>query len=141
MNRSSVLILTAILSGCKNTSQENSQSHQDDKEQIVYGDKFPKVIAVEATHQQENTWIFNVTLSSTYDSPKRYADAWRVLDSDSKELGIRKLGHDHENEQPFTRSGLINIPTGLTTVYVEGRDQANGWSKQRFEVKINEASQ
>ena len=56
---------------------------------IVFGDQYPEVLAVDAAVQAGNSWRFNVTLSSNYDSPERYADAWRVLDSEDKELGIR----------------------------------------------------
>ena len=103
---------------------------------IIYGSKFPKVLAVKAVARKNDKWQFNVTLSSPYDSPKRYADAWRVLDEQGKELGIRILGHDHANEQPFTRSGTIEVPKTIKKVFIEGRDQANGWSGQRFEFKM-----
>ena len=79
---------------------------------------------------------FDVTLSSPYDTPERYADAWRVLDDKDKELGIRVLAHDHAGEQPFTRSETIRVPRQVGTVYVEGRDQDYGWSGQRFEVDM-----
>lgn len=103
---------------------------------IVFGDKFPEVLKVDATSSGNGKWRFNVTLSSKYDSPQRYADAWRVLDSKDQELGIRVLGHDHASEQPFTRSGTIKIPSDTKVVYVEGRDQENGWSGQRFEYQM-----
>ena len=107
-----------------------------DTKAIVYGDQFPEVLAVTAVQIKDNNWRFNVTLSSTYDTPERYADAWRVLDSQGNELGIRVLGHGHGNEQPFTRSGTIDVPDGSSTVFVEGRDQANGWSGQRFKFEL-----
>ena len=107
-----------------------------EKDAIVFGDRFPEVLAVKVTPIDDASWRFNVTLSSTYDNPERYADAWRVLDGDGEELGIRVLGHDHAGEQPFTRSHTIQIPDTLDTVFVEGRDQANGWSGQRFEVNL-----
>lgn len=44
------------------------------------------------------------TTSSPYDSPDRYADAFRVLAPDGTVLGVRELLHDHANEQPLTRS-------------------------------------
>lgn len=103
---------------------------------VVFGDQFPEVLAVDAAVQSGKSWRFNVTLSSTYDSPERYADAWRVLDSEDNELGIRILGHDHASEQPFTRSGKIELPEGTSVVFVEGRDQANGWSGQRFKFEL-----
>lgn len=102
----------------------------------VYGDQFPKVLAVKAKALNNQRWQFNVTLSSPYDSPQRYADAWRVLDGQGNELGIRILGHHHANEQPFTRSHVIELPENTTSVFVEGRDQANGWSGQRFEFEL-----
>ena len=111
-------------------------SMTNDPDAIVYGDKFPEVLAVTAVLIKDNSWRFNVTLSSTYDTPERYADAWRVLDSQGNELGIRVLGHGHGNEQPFTRSGTIDVPDGSSTVFVEGRDQANGWSGQRFKFEL-----
>ena len=103
---------------------------------VVFGDAFPEVLAVELTLVNNDNWRFDVTLSSPYDTPERYADAWRVLDDRDRELGIRVLAHDHANEQPFTRSETIRVPRQLTTVYVEGRDQDNGWSGQRFEVEM-----
>ncbi len=113
-----------------------SNAAPDGSSDIVFGDKYPEVLAVKVSPGQGDKWRFNVTLSSTYDSPQRYADAWRVLDDQDNELGIRILGHDHANEQPFTRSGTVDIPKGTQKVFVEGRDQANGWSGQRFEVDM-----
>ena len=107
---------------------------------IEFGDRFPQVLAVEASESESDAWRFSVTLSSLYDTPQRYADAWRVLDADDNELGIRVLLHDHANEQPFTRSEQISVPSGTTTVFVEGRDQDNGWSGQRFEFTLPTAS-
>ena len=108
-----------------------------DSQSIVFGDQFPEVLAVEARTVKNNQWRFDVTLSSTYDTPERYADAWRVLDADDKELGTRILGHDHANEQPFSRSATIEVPENTSTVFVEGRDQANGWSGQRFKFELS----
>ena len=115
---------------------DTATSSPMEKDAIVFGDRFPEVLAVKVTPIDDASWRFNVTLSSTYDNPERYADAWRVLDGDGEELGIRVLGHDHAGEQPFTRSHTIQIPDTLDTVFVEGRDQANGWSGQRFEVNL-----
>lgn len=109
---------------------------QDNPKNLVFADQFPEVLAVRVSQAKNKNWRFNVTLSSLYDTPKRYADAWRVLDADDNELGIRILGHDHANEQPFTRSKTIEVPKNIDTVFVEGRDQKNGWSGQRFEVNL-----
>lgn len=147
-----VLFATSILiSGCSDTIQQSTATDssltneeleapavtaKNKSEAIIYGDKFPEVLAAKVSPSDREILRFHVTLSSPYDSPERYADAWRVLDGNGNELGIRVLGHDHASEQPFTRSGTIEIPTGTYKVYVEGRDQANGWSGQRFEVEL-----
>ena len=104
--------------------------------EIEYGDRFPEVLDVKTTPAGDGRWRFSVTLSSEYDSPKRYADAWRVLDADDRELGVRVLGHDHAGEQPFTRSHTVDVPLETRMVFIEGRDQENGWSGQRFEFRL-----
>lgn len=94
------------------------------------GARYPDVVAVDATRATDGTWTFAVTLSSPYDSPQRYADAWRVrsVEPGGAVYGVRELAHDHAGEQPFTRekSGIA-IPAGVTQVVVEGRDLANGY--------------
>jgi len=107
-----------------------------DSGSVVFGEKFPQVIAVKANNIKSGEWRFSVTLSSSYDTPARYADAWRVLDENDEELGIRVLGHDHANEQPFTRSATFKLLADTKIVYVEGRDQLNGWSGQRFKFEL-----
>lgn len=97
----------------------------------------PDVIGALAEQSPDGTWRFDVTISSPYDSPERYADAWRILDPDGFELGVRVLTHDHGNEQPFTRSlSGVEIPDGIETVVIEGRDLANGWGGQTFELNL-----
>lgn len=115
----------------RETLQDASQSGE-----VVYGDQFPEVLSAKVSGGENGDWRFSVTLSSPYDSPSRYADAWRVLDGQGKQLGIRVLGHDHASEQPFTRSGAVQVPVGTAAVFLEGRDQKNGWSGQRFEFKM-----
>ena len=100
-------------------------------------DEFPDILAAQATPDGENSWRFDVTVSSPYDTPQRYADAWRVVGVDGTEYGIRELTHDHANEQPFTRSQSgIEIPANVSTVIVEGRDLANGWGGGTLEVQL-----
>lgn len=102
-------------------------------------DEFPDIIAAQATPTGGGTWRFDVTVSSTYDSPDRYADAWRVVGPDGTEYGIRVLTHDHASEQPFTRSQSgIEIPADVLTVTVEGRDLANGWGGGTLQLNLSE---
>ena len=92
-------------------------SNQPHANEIVYGDQFPEVLKVDAVALDDNRWRFAVTVSSPYDSPQRYADAWRVLSVSGQELGKRVLLHDHASEQPFTRSDTLVIPAGTCLLY------------------------
>jgi hypothetical protein len=97
---------------------------------------FPDIVDVAVTAQGD-TFEFDVTVSSPYDTPERYADAWRIVAPDGTELGVRELTHDHASEQPFTRSltGVV-IPPDVTEVTVEGRDLVNGWGGTTMTVTI-----
>ena len=99
---------------------------------------YPDVVAAEASQDSDASWRFDVTLSSPYDTPQRYADGWRILAPDGTELGIRVLGHDHAAEQPFTRSlGGVEIPENIDTVTIQGRDQISGWGGATVEVSLD----
>jgi hypothetical protein len=81
--------------------------------------------------------IFNVTVSSPYDTPQRYADAFRVVAKDGTVYGERKLFHDHADEQPFTRDlHGVSIPVGTRTVVVQARDQKYGYGGNTVEVNL-----
>ncbi len=111
------------------------ETHEDEQQESTNQDVdgqqdelFPDVVGVDAEQESDGTWEFSVTLSSPYDSPERYADAWRVVGPDGTVYGERIVGHDHATEQPFTRSQSgIAIPDGVSQVLVEGRDQVSGW--------------
>ena len=97
---------------------------------------FPDILDVVVTPEGD-TFRFDVTVSSPYDTPERYADAWRIVAPDGTELGVRELAHDHAAEQPFTRSLTdVEVPPGVTTVTVEGRDQVNGWGGATVTVTV-----
>lgn len=104
-------------------------------------DEFPDILAAQATPEGNDAWRFDVTVSSPYDTPERYADAWRVVGADGTEYGVRVLTHDHANEQPFTRSqNGIAIPADVTEVIVEGRDLQNGWGGGTLTVDLTGAN-
>ncbi len=129
----SILLLVVALAACGSAEPDAGTTSTTPS----LSDDFPDIIAVQATPEDGGTWRFDVTVSSPYDTPQRYADAWRVLDPDGNELGIRVLTHDHANEQPFTRSQTgISIPDEVTTVTVQGRDQANGWGGGELVVTL-----
>jgi len=91
----------------------------------------PKITAVTA-RATGVTWQFNVSLSHPDSGWDHYADGWRVLDMQGKELGLRVLAHPHEHEQPFTRSlGGVEIPKGTKQVQIQARCSVDGWGEMQ----------
>ena len=80
---------------------------------------------------------FDVTLLHPDTGWDHYADAWEVLDSAGNSLGLRALLHPHVTEQPFTRSlSGVQIPEGVTSVFVRARCNVDGWSDHLLEVRL-----
>lgn len=99
--------------------------------------RYPDVIAVDVYEAGTNRYSFDVTISSPYDSPERYADAFRVVGPDGETLGVRELLHHHADEQPFTRSLVsVAVPEGVQSVTVEGRDLEYGYGGETMEVDL-----
>ena len=100
--------------------------------------QYPNVLSATVKHRGGNQFDFEVTVSSPYDSPERYADGFRVMEINGNVLGERMLFHDHADEQPFTRDlrGVI-IPQGVTMVVIQSRDQKYGYGGKQVEVLIS----
>lgn len=114
-----------------------AQTHAQTHAQAKPDAKFPDVIAVKVTPRGDDRFDFDVTISSTYDTPQRYADAFRILAPDGAVLGERVLLHDHADEQPFTRDLYgLKLPRGLRGVTVQGRDLKHGYGGKTMDVAI-----
>lgn len=88
----------------------------------------PPVITNATAKQVGDLWRFDVTLRHGDTGWDHYADAWRVVDEQGKELGLRNLAHPHVDEQPFTRSlSGVALPAGTTRVGIQARDTLTGW--------------
>lgn len=99
--------------------------------------KYPDVVHVDVRPNGENRYDFDVTISSPYDTPQRYADGFRVSGPDGKDYGERKLLHDHANEQPFTRDLYgVTLPAGVRAVVLQARDQQYGYGGKSVEVNL-----
>jgi hypothetical protein len=99
--------------------------------------RFPDVIAAKVKASSGGVFDFDVTVSSPYDTPQRYADALRVTTLDGKQLGERILWHDHQDEQPFTRDlYAVKIPAGIKKVLIQARDQKHGYGGKQIEVSL-----
>lgn len=95
-----------------------------------------KKVEIRGNNKADN-WTFHVTLKHNDTGWDHYADAWRIVDDEGKELGKRVLYHPHENEQPFTRS-LSGVKLGGNAIiYVEAHDKVHGWSKDRVKIDFD----
>ena len=99
--------------------------------------KFPDVVDVKVEASGNNHFDFDVTISSPYDSPQRYADAFRVSSMTGQPFGERKLLHDHADEQPFTRDLYsVSIPVGVRMVVIQARDQKYGYGGRTMQALL-----
>ena len=99
--------------------------------------KYPDVVSVKAHARGADKFDFDVTVSSPYDTPQRYADAFRAIDKDGTVFGVRKLFHDHATEQPFTRDLYgVSIPAHVHTVVIQAKDQRYGYGGKTVEIAL-----
>lgn len=95
------------------------------------------VVGAKATSMGGGTWSFDVTVSHADTGWKHYADRWDVVGPDGKVLGVRKLFHPHETEQPFTRSlSGVRIPAGVKRVILRANDKVHGLGGKEFTVEL-----
>lgn len=99
--------------------------------------KYPDVISATVQARDTDSFDFDVTVSSPYDTPQRYADAFRVIGGDGVVHGERRLLHDHATEQPFTRDLYgVKVPRGVRKVVVQARDQKFGYGGKTVEIML-----
>lgn len=134
--RWATILLAVVLAACAGGQAGTPQATDEPTADASTDDRYPDVVDAELTPDGED-WRLSATLSSPYDSPERYADAFRAVAPDGTVLGVRELLHDHADEQPFTRSlnGLV-IPEDVQTVTVEGRDLEHGWGGDTVTVTV-----
>jgi len=125
--RTTLLTLLALGTSPALIAQTSPRSNQ----------KYPDVLAVNVRASAVDTFDFDVTVSSPYDSASRYADGFRAKSHEGIVFGERKLLHDHATEQPFTRDMYgVKVPPGVKSILVEARDQKFGYGGKVIEVKL-----
>lgn len=98
---------------------------------------FPDVLSAQVRARGSDRFDFDVTISSPYDTPQRYADAFRVSSRDGRVFGERVLLHDHADEQPFTRDlHGVTIPPGIRSVVIQARDRTHGYGGRSIDVPL-----
>lgn len=99
--------------------------------------RYPDVLAVKVRPGGAGSFDFEVTISSSYDTPQRYADAFRAVGKDGRVFGERVLLHDHADEQPFTRDLYgVTIPPEVHVIVIQARDQKFGYGGKVVEVAL-----
>lgn len=134
----SALLLRAALLVLFLTLAPEAAFAQPKKKPIDGNQQYPNVVEVKVRQARDGKLFdFDVTLSSPYDTPARYADAFRVGNGKGLTFGERVLLHDHQDEQPFTRDLYeVDIPPSVKEVVVQGRDQKNGYGGKTVTVKL-----
>jgi len=90
--------------------------------------EFAQVTHVVATQKSDGSWCFGTSVRHNDQGWEHYADGWEVVDLEGNQLGYRRLGHPHDNEQPFTRSQCrIKIPSGISKVIVRAKCNQHGF--------------
>jgi hypothetical protein len=127
MNRRlSAIAMSFAMAGIASAQITGTQSQQ-----------YPDVVDAKVQARGTNRFDFDVTVSSPYDTPQRYADAFRVTNAEGVSYGERTLWHDHASEQPFTRDlyGVV-IPPGVRTVVIQARDKKYGYGGKTLQVTL-----
>lgn len=98
---------------------------------------YPDVVTARVQARSSDTFDFDVTASSPYDKPERYADDFHVVSKDGTVFGERTLFHDHATEQPFTRDLYgVRIPPDVRVVVMQARDRKYGYGGKTIEVAL-----
>jgi hypothetical protein len=82
------------------------------------------------------SYNFSVTVRHADEGWEHFANRWEVVGQDGTVYGTRVLAHPHVDEQPFTRSGSINIPAGVSTVIVRANDSVHGLGGKEIVVAL-----
>lgn len=99
---------------------------------------FAQVKNVVATKKPNGSWCFGTSVQHNDEGWEHYADAWEVIDLKGNQLGFRKFGHPHDNEQPFMRSQCnIKIPCEVSKVIVRAKCNKHGYGGKAMVVDLN----
>ena len=97
---------------------------------------YPDVLGVEISGD-DGAFDFAVTISSSYDSPERHADGFRVLGDDGVIYVTQSLTRDPVAEQPFTSFAAdVEIDEMVSHVVIEARDSVYGWGGATVTVDL-----
>ena len=91
---------------------------------------------VEITALGGDKFRIDVTLEHADSGWDHYANQWDVIDEAGAVIGSRVLHHPHVNEQPFTRSLTLQIPTAVKRVTIIAHDLVHGTGGETLETEV-----
>ena len=74
----------------------------------------------------EGGYTVSATVQSADTGWDKYADAIVIRIPEGDTIGVRELTHPHVDEQPFTRSITLELPTGVGEIVVAANDSVDG---------------
>lgn len=84
----------------------------------------------------DNMFRIDVTIEHADEGWDHYANRWDILDENGTLLGSRVLHHPHVNEQPFTRSLSLTIPSGVSEISIVASDSVHGDNTKTMKLQV-----
>ena len=96
------------------------------------------VIAATARQAADGTWSFEVTMRCDDSGTAYFCDRFEVLTPTARVVGVRRLLHDHTDEQPFTRDLQgVNVPDGFPRgVLIRGHHNIRGYEGATLKLDL-----
>ena len=96
------------------------------------------VIAATARQAADGTWSFEVTMRCDDRGAAYFCDRFEVLTPAARVVGVRKLLHDHTDEQPFTRDlqGVREPGDSPRSVQIRGHHDVRGYDGATLKLDL-----
>lgn len=96
------------------------------------------VIGATARQADDGTWSIEVSMRCEDRNATYFCDRFEILTPDARVLGVRRLLHDHADEQPFTRELQgVNVPNGFPHgVLIRGHHNVRGYDGATLELDL-----
>ncbi len=96
------------------------------------------VIAATARQAADGTWSFEVTMRCDDRGAAYFCDRFEILTPTARVIGVRRLLHDHTDEQPFTRDLQgVNVPNGFPRgVLIRGHHNIRGYEGATLKLDL-----
>ena len=137
MKKLAVLCSSGLLFLLCCSAQDDSISETNAAEETVATNPGVASVTQVSVQGNENSYTFNVTISSDDLGCEQYADWWEVLDLDGNLIYRRILAHSHPNEQPFTRGGSSVAISADTEVYIRAHMNNSGYGSNVLKGTVN----